>query len=480
MAALLSDQIDSLNRRTRSIKAVASQIAPTAPSTRSLNPFTQAVLYAEIGDLIRDVEATELGLFTLIKSAGTSDPNERQLRRVDFVGATPLKKVPARREERAVEVPPEVYTEAALKFLRTYNKFKPMPRATKQLSDIINRLQSTRSSLAQLEAELKEKEKDQQEAGQPAPPVAPKASLKAEEEEIRRLHSKLEELTERKKELQSQKSRQQKPAAAQAQKHRPPASPEDKFWGTPGDASRTLKFSTNLLVDEEVDFNGLNDASFSMPTPEKGLAAGIATSSLNFAHSDPSPPPPEPVIAPLLEEPGPTSPEPLLPVSTSPPTPAKQPPSALEESVSQTPKSGIRVSTEVEKITTKIASVYGDLLALAQARKPTSGKEVIACLRTLSVQTPSAESPSHSSTSTATSQTPGAQEVLTAFLLLELLSAPGRTMTLNKLKDIITAKKSSIPVALGVTPNRIIYACVGKRMIRIDRSGGEQLAKFDC
>ena len=119
MAALLSDQIDSLNRRTRSIKAVASQIAPTAPSTRSLNPFTQAVLYAEIGDLIRDVEATELGLFTLIKSAGTSDPNERQLRRVDFVGATPLKKVPARREERAVEVPPEVYTEAALKFLRT-------------------------------------------------------------------------------------------------------------------------------------------------------------------------------------------------------------------------------------------------------------------------------------------------------------------------------------------------------------------------
>jgi hypothetical protein len=119
MAALLSDQIDSLNRRTRSIKAVASQIAPTAPSTRSSNPFTHAVLYAEIGDLIRDVEATELGLFTLIKSTGANDPNERQLRRVDFVGATPLKRIPARREERVAEVPPEVYTEAALKFLRT-------------------------------------------------------------------------------------------------------------------------------------------------------------------------------------------------------------------------------------------------------------------------------------------------------------------------------------------------------------------------
>ena len=119
MAALLSDQIDSLTHRTRSIRAVASQTAPTAPSTRFSNPFTHAVLYAEIGDLIRDVEATELGLFTLIKSAGTNDPHERQLKRIDFVGATPLKKNPARREERAAEVPPEVYTEAALKFLRT-------------------------------------------------------------------------------------------------------------------------------------------------------------------------------------------------------------------------------------------------------------------------------------------------------------------------------------------------------------------------
>jgi hypothetical protein len=163
-------------------------------------------------------------------------------------------------------------------------------------------------------------------------------------------------LSLQKKQLQSQKTRQQKPAAAQAQKHLPPASPEDKFWGTPGEASRTLKFSTNLLVDEEVDFNGLNDASFSMPTPEKGLTTGIATSSLNFAHSDPSPPPQEPVIAPPSpEEPEPTPPEPLEPIrpmeSISPPTPAKEPPPALEESVSQTPKSGIRVSTEVEKIT---------------------------------------------------------------------------------------------------------------------------------
>lgn len=102
------------------------------------------------------------------------------------------------------------------------------------------------------------------------------------------------------------------------------------------------------------------------------------------------------------------------------------------------------------------------------------------CLRNLSMQMPSVESPSHSSISTVVSQTPGAQEVLTAFLLIELLSAPGRTMPLNKLKDVLAEKKSSIVMAQGVTPTRILYACVGKRLIKIDRSGGEQLAKFDC
>jgi hypothetical protein len=105
MAALLSDQIDRLTHRTRSISAIAHHTARSDAPT----PFTHAVLTAQIGHLIRDVDSTELGLFT---------PNDQgHLRRVEFVGATPLRKTAARRDDRAPEIAPEVHAQSALKLL---------------------------------------------------------------------------------------------------------------------------------------------------------------------------------------------------------------------------------------------------------------------------------------------------------------------------------------------------------------------------
>lgn len=56
-------------------------------------------------------------------------------------------------------------------------------------------------------------------------------------------------------------------------------------------------------------------------------------------------------------------------------------------------------------------------------------------------------------------------------------------MHLNKLKDALStkAKSNGLTVGtLGQNPTRILYGCIGKRLIKIDRSGGEQLVKFDC
>lgn len=117
--ATLSDQIDRLSKNTRAISTAAAAIAPPTASTA----FTRAVLSTHLGDLIRDIDPSELGLFRLVDppSAGTFDGGSRtakdtQVRRVDFTGATPLRKNATRRDDKQ-EIEPEVYARAALKYI---------------------------------------------------------------------------------------------------------------------------------------------------------------------------------------------------------------------------------------------------------------------------------------------------------------------------------------------------------------------------
>lgn len=117
--ASLSDQIDRLSRNTRAIAEVATTISPPTASTA----FTRAVLSAHIGDLIRDIDPSELGLFRLVSTpsantydSGAQTAQDPHVRRVDFTTATPLRKNTARREEKH-EIEPEVYAHAALKYI---------------------------------------------------------------------------------------------------------------------------------------------------------------------------------------------------------------------------------------------------------------------------------------------------------------------------------------------------------------------------
>lgn len=108
----LSDYIDRLSRAAKSINTSTSATLQTSAS----GLFTTAVLHTPLEDLIRDVDVSELGLFTL--QARQGEKKDEEIGRVMFGGATPLKKgkvVEGKRKEPEIE--PEVYAQAALKYL---------------------------------------------------------------------------------------------------------------------------------------------------------------------------------------------------------------------------------------------------------------------------------------------------------------------------------------------------------------------------
>ena len=68
--------------------------------------------------------------------------------------------------------------------------------------------------------------------------------------------------------------------------------------------------------------------------------------------------------------------------------------------------------------------------------------------------------------------------MLTARLLLALLeAAPNFALPLAKVKEILSANASLATMA-GAS-NRVLYGCVAKRLMRIDRGKGEQTVRFD-
>lgn len=106
-----------------------------------------------------------------------------------------------------------------------------------------------------------------------------------------------------------------------------------------------------------------------------------------------------------------------------------------------------------------------------------------AYLQSLSDMSPSPTSPSVSSVSLASvgaPATPTSQQILTAHLLISLLSSPPLfSLPLNKIKDLLANKASSGGGIRETGTTRILYGCVAKRLLKIDRSAGEQVVKFD-
>ena len=81
----------------------------------------------------------------------------------------------------------------------------------------------------------------------------------------------------------------------------------------------------------------------------------------------------------------------------------------------------------------------------------------------------------------ATVQSPTSQQVLTAQLLIALLEAtPQYALPLARVKEILSAKGDRGVASIGgVASTRVLYGCVAKRLVRIDRGGGEQIVRFD-
>ncbi|KAG2015953.1 hypothetical protein CC2G_009171 [Coprinopsis cinerea AmutBmut pab1-1] len=472
MAALLSDQIDRLSQRTRSIKSTASQIASGGPDTRL---FTHAVLYAQLGDLIRDVDSTEIGLFVLESASSKyeADAQAAQVKRIDFVGATPLRRNPQRRQDRQRDLEPEEYAQAALKCLHRYNDIKPMPRARAQLMDVLERLSATRERIKALQASIQTQ--------QPAAPELPsnKSKLKQEEEAIASLQARIEELNRRKKQLSTSTPAKPLPPVKSPEL---PTSPEDKFWGTPAEASRALKFAPNLLLDEKADFNDLSDTSFSMPPPQREPAPAPFS---RFAPINPIVPEDDVADEPSVVIKAPPEPEPVPEVVVETEKSIMEPDPPIEapqvEAQSKERSGHIRITPEVDRIVFKIVSIYADVLQLPRS---SNAKTVIARLKEVSNETPAPDSPSQSSISAGTNASAvTVQQVLIAYVLYELLAVPGHAMPMNKMKEVLGDKAKSNPglsvSAFAQNPTRIVYNCVAKRMLKFDRTGKEQIVKFD-
>ncbi|KAG2342545.1 hypothetical protein BDR05DRAFT_934910 [Suillus weaverae] len=515
----LSDQIDHLTSLSKSIKASADGF----PASDGL--FTTAVLKTPLGDLIRDIDSSELGLFTLVHPP-SHVPTESEARgvisRVEFPGATPLRKPPSRRQEttKPREYEPEVYAQAALKYLDQYHSIRPMPRARSQVLGLINRLDATRQNIRCLSETLQ-----QLTSSNPASGPSSQESIAADEERhIQDLQARLTELRKQKDDIlrTSNPAPKFKPAPQLARDPSPltvPEAQEEKFWNTPAASARTLRF-TEKLMDEEVDINDVSIMSFTSPVPRprsvlSSLGLPVDDDSLdNGEHNigqdcsvmpDVSDEPEEELRDNDLEAddgdqeqtvvlkklpsslpPNPTPPEGTTPPETPLPTnPELQTLTAGPPESARKPK--VRMNVEIEKIVVKIWSTVGEIImpghsfdltgSISGRSKPPRAKETLAHLESLSSQTPSSTSPTASSfSSLAPSMIPGqptSQQIATCQLLLTLLKQPDFSISLNKLKEALAEGGGSA----GGT--RTMYACVAKKLIKIERGGGEQVVKFD-
>jgi len=113
----LLDTLDRFNYTSSSIRSLAQ----SQPPRTNPGPFTAAILQLTLHDLLREADDSEYGLFTFIRESSDAPLEgtaaQGKVGRKEFRGATPLraKRVAGAGANREEE--PEVYVEAALKYL---------------------------------------------------------------------------------------------------------------------------------------------------------------------------------------------------------------------------------------------------------------------------------------------------------------------------------------------------------------------------
>ncbi|KAF8270254.1 hypothetical protein EI94DRAFT_1723164 [Lactarius quietus] len=519
----VTDLIHRLNQTTKGIK-----------SAQHSGPFSRSVLSTPLGDLIRDIDPSELGLFNLLPppppAASHHNLQVPEITRVEVVSATPLRKQPAahRRDVFAEpkKPPPEVFAEAALKYIDRYAEIRPMPQVRSRVLAMLEQLHQLHGEIRSLNDTLK----DVEALAPTSDPVASKSHIAREEKKLREIQARLEQLQKHKLALQSKR-----PIALEPVEDNPPSSQkppnstlsdpqEDTFWTTPGDRS-ALDFKGEQLIDEDVDLSDIT-SSFSTPVvPFKPSVARIVSLD-ETVYEEEQGPTEEADDSNALEntfdhttvahdnngenveqandQPLPqTTDEPSIPV-------VELGPSDISTINDPTPRAKkIRVTGDVERIVSKIWASVGDLImpgnpfsasgTSASGTRPPHAKETMydysyLCDDSSSyiaqcapayvglTGTPSC-SPTASSLSSATApstQSPTSQQVLTARLLLALLEVPPHfALPLAKVKELLSARES-VGTMTGAS-NRVLYGCVAKRLMRIDRDRGkgEQTVRFD-
>ncbi|SJK97371.1 uncharacterized protein ARMOST_00623 [Armillaria ostoyae] len=485
--ASLSDQIDRLSRTSKATAITAAAVAVSP----DVAPFSTAVLDTQLGDLIRDVDPSELGLFSLVVPHSEQDARGDipKLARSGFPGATPLKPTTRR------EVDPEVYAHAALKYIDRYQTIRPMPRAYSQVVALLEEIQLARDGIQETTELLQ--------SNQFADGPSIKSMIDNEERSLHHYEKKLDALRKRRDLLVTQAKRTSRTTST-GKKSAPPPRPvtpvapshadeeEESFWATPGRA-----FASENLLHEQVDIGDLSVASMSSPSapsPSTRTRRRSIPQPLVEVAEDPKDAcelqDQSSVVEDAIDEtiqvaatPARRSPEQLA---------ADVPPVHVPEPETPGTKARLRVNTEVERIVAKIWATMGDVImpghpyrTTGDGSKPPRAKQTIAHLQSISALVPTPSSPSQSSllsVDTAPSQ-PTPQQILTAHLLVTLLSCPPKfSMPLNKVKESLAAKAStggSAVLIAGQGTTRVLYGCVAKRLIKIDRGGGEQVVKFD-
>ncbi|PSS01021.1 hypothetical protein PHLCEN_2v4079 [Hermanssonia centrifuga] len=339
------------------------------------------------------------------------------------------------------------------------------------------------------------------------------------------------------KQRQSKAGSHSRPAPKPA--HSSPDAQEETFWNTPGAAARTLHFTGDLLADEEMDLSAFASplpvqqprarprhatSSRAMQFTSKRLVRddsltefsaadeGVGNAETGSAVEEDTNVNVEPdfELDPAMPEgdddDDDTDDKTVVLTTTSPVAMMETHSTELDRQIQVSTvcsgdpqfngpeqakhvKARTKVTTEVERIVAKIWSTVGDVImpghpydaSGSSSSRPPRAKETIAHLQSISTQIASAGSPSASSLSSLstlqpTAGQPTAQQILTAQMLLTLLNhPPSYSLPLNRLKEILAEGPGA-----GQSVTRPIYGCVAKRLLKIDRGGGEQVVRFDA
>ena len=277
---------------------------------------------------------------------------------------------------------------------------------------------------------------------------------------------------------------------------------EAAFWQTPAAVpDRVLHFTDREGTESaEGSFNRLNLVRLAKTINEDNTSLGIDNSleyegdgeeTVVMKHPPPVSSPTEP------NPPAPIIDKPPLPVHLTPPKIKLN--SETERIVVSHHLDSYAICLSIFTSQSKIWSTVGEIIMPGHpfdasgksTNKPPNAKETMAHLQSISSQSPSPTSPSAASLSSISaapnppSGQPTTQQILTAHLLLTLLSfPPDFSMPLNKLKEALSNKINGDGAAFtnllgGQVTTRALYVCVAKKLVKIERGGKEQVVKFD-